>query len=524
MRMRAALAIDGTCFRVLIASLVGPFGAACGDASAPPKSPRLVVLYVPCTVQKLQLKSYDSRVAFTPSLAALASESVVFARHTTEAEQSGTAFASNFTGTQADRHGVYEHPARLLPDNYLISEAFADAGFETWFWNGHPMASAELGYGQGIAPERVREPVAPRPGPLTLQDTLPLTANDAEFDRLLDRLQKDRGLRAFVQVAFTITHEPYSNYCTPQMVAAFCERFPSEAGGLTEQHFAKYMPIYEQHRLALQWNHSGTTEDLGLSDEEIGELARVVEVVYQTTIHELDRLFGAFLDRIRARGLWDESLIAFTSDHGEVLYRDNALFQWTHSLQLAPESLDVPLIIHSPGTGTKLRAYEGVTRSIDVFPTLAGLCGIELPGARGIEGVDLSPVLRGDASERELLAFSHSTTLSEVQLDRLRAFPTIARLFSSGGVEGMWVRVRSRDLVVKLRNLDGSQWGIEVFDLASDPEERRNLYEPGNPRQEALVSDLRAYKDRMTGAYAPADASLPEEEQLRRLRSLGYVR
>lgn len=498
--------------------------ASCGGSSAPLDCPRLVVLYAPCTVQKLQLEPYDSRVAFTPNLAAFADESCVFARHTTEAEQSGTAFASIFTGTQADRHGVYGHPARLLPDKHLISEAFADAGFETWFWDGHPMASAELGYGQGIPPERVRQPPAPQPGPLTQRDTLPLTANDAEFDRLLDRLREDRDLRAFVQVAFTITHEPYSNYCTPQMVAAFCERFPAEAGGLTERHFAKYMPIYEQHRLALQWNHGPTTQDLGLSDEEVAELARVVEVVYQTTIHELDRLFGMFLDRIRARGLWDETVIVFTSDHGEVLYRDNALFQWTHSLQLAPESLDVPLILHAPQAVSKLHTYDGVTRSIDVFPTLAGLCGIDLRETPDIEGVDLSPVLRGDEPEPELLAFSHSTTLSETQLDRLRAFPSVTRHFSDGSIEGSWVRVRARDLVVKLCKLDGSRWGIEVFDLASDPEERRNLHEPGNPSQEALVSELRAYKDRLIRASAPADAALPAEEELRRLRSLGYVK
>lgn len=498
--------------------------ASCGGSSTALDGPRLVVLYVPCTVQKLQLEPYDSRIEFTPNLAAFARESCVFARHTTEAEQSGTAFASIFTGRQADRHGVYSHPARLVSDEYLISEAFSDAGFESWFWNGHPMASAELGYGQGIPRDRVREPAPARPGPLTPSDTLPLAANDDAFDRLLDRLRENRSLRAFVQVAFTVTHEPYSNYCTPQMVAEFCERFPAEAGGLTQRHFEKYMPIYEQHRLELQWNHAETARKLGLSNQEVAELARVVEVVYQTTIHELDRLFGAFLDRIRESGLWDESLIAFTSDHGEVLYRDNALFQWTHSLQLAPESLDAPLIVHCPGAGSKLRAYEGVTRSIDVFPTLAGLCGIHLPGDRGVQGADLSPVLRGEAAERELLAFSHSTTLSEAQSDRLRAFPTVARLFTGGGIEGMWVRVRSRDLVVKLRNLDGTQWGIEAFDLASDPQERRNLYEPGDPKQEALVSELRAYKDRLARTHAPADAALPKEEQLRRLQSLGYVR
>jgi len=216
--------------------------------------------------------------------------------------------------------------------------------------------------------------------------------------------------------------------------------------------------------------------------------------------------------------------IVIDAGNGEVLYRDNALFQWTHGLQLAPESLDVPLIVHASNAATKLRAYAGVTRSIDVFPTLAGLCGIVLPKDRGIEGVDLSPVLRGESPAPELLAYSHSTTLNETLLDRLRPFPLVARLFSTGGVEGMWVRVRRGDLVVKLRNLDGSRWGIEAFDLESDPQERRNLYEPGNGDQEALVAGLRAYKDRLADAWAPLDPALPKDEELRRLRSLGYVK
>ena len=491
---------------------------ACGGSD----DPRLVVLYVPCTVQKLRLAPYAPDVAFTPRLAAFARESVVFARHTTEAEQSGTAFASIFTGAQADRHGVYEHPARLREDLTLVAEAFAGAGYETWFWSGQPMASAELGYGQGVLPARVRRPEAAKPGPLTLEDTLALTANDAELDRLLDRLAADPDLRAFVQVAFTTTHEPYSNYCTPAMVAEFCGEFPAEAAGLTEQHFARYMPLYEQLRLELQWDGAETIRKLGLSEQEQQELARVVEVVYETTVHQLDRQFGLFLDRIRERGLQDDALIAFTSDHGEVLGRDNALFRWTHGLQLAPESLDVPWIVRAPDVAPHV--HEPVTRSVDVFPTLAGLCGIDLPEDRGVEGVDLSPALRGASPAPELLAWSHSTTLVGAASERLRRFPTVARLFPSGGVDDLWVRVRSGDLVAKLRNLDGSRWGIEVFDLAADPEERRNLHDPTDPRHLELEAGLRAYRARLAGAWAPLDPGLPEEELLRRLRSLGYVK
>ena len=68
------------------------------------------------------------------------------------------------------------------------------------------------------------------------------------------------------------------------------------------------------------------------------------------------------------RGLRDESLVVFTADHGELLYRDNALFPWSHDFQLAPEVLRAPLLIRGPGVAPG-RA-EWVTRSIDLYPTI----------------------------------------------------------------------------------------------------------------------------------------------------------
>ena len=95
-----------------------------------------MLLYATCTLSKDFLAPYDASVGFTPSLAALAAEGVTFERHQTESGQSGTAFASIFSGTQADRHGVYDHPTWLADDAYLVSEAFAARGWETW-WPTH---------------------------------------------------------------------------------------------------------------------------------------------------------------------------------------------------------------------------------------------------------------------------------------------------------------------------------------------------------------------------------------------------
>ena len=57
--------------------------------------------------------------------------------------------------------------------------------------------------------------------------------------------------------------------------------------------------------------------------------------------------------------------------------------------------------------------WDEVTRSIDLFPTLLGLSGIAMPGSSGVEGVDLSPALRGRQQAPELLAYSHTAPPTE---------------------------------------------------------------------------------------------------------------
>lgn len=115
---------------------------ACGPTEAEPVPPRLVVLYAPCSLNRDFLEPYGALAGSTPNLASFASEGAVFERHQTEAGQSGSAYASLFAGTQAYLHGVLHHPTILSGDLTLVTEVFAGAGYQTWFWSGQPMGGA----------------------------------------------------------------------------------------------------------------------------------------------------------------------------------------------------------------------------------------------------------------------------------------------------------------------------------------------------------------------------------------------
>jgi arylsulfatase A-like enzyme len=501
--------------------------AACGaepDARESARPPRLVILYAACTVNKAFLAPYEARVRFTPELAAFAAKARVFRRHVCESAQSGIDFATLFTGNQADRHGTYDHPSVLAETNVLAAERFAAAGYETYFWDGHPMASWRLGYGQGVPPARIarRERMfrqSARPFDETYLEKL--AGNDADFEGILARMEADASARVFVQLAFTVSHEPYHQYASVDEVCAFLERFPEVAPGVTRAELERWLPFYEQHRHALNWDLAAARRALALGEGDLLRLAAVLEAVYATSIHRLDALFGRFVATIERSGLAKECLLAFTVDHGELLYRENALFPWTHGPEPTPEVLDVAWILRAPGVAPG--AYEGVTRSIDVAPTLLGLCGIELEPP--VEGTDLAPVLRGERAEPRQLAFSHTPLWPEDQIERWAEHELVHSILPRRDPEVMSVRVRDMDTVFKLQRTRDETFEPRAFDLALDPGEVRNLFDPSDPAHARMAEELARYKQRLVDGFDPAHGSgLSDDETYERLKALGYAR
>lgn len=88
-----------------------------------------MVLYSTCTLSKDFLSPYNDEVDFTPNFQRFADEGLVFERHNTEAGQSGVAFASIYSGQQADKHKVYQHPSPLADQPIMITEAFGLSGY-----------------------------------------------------------------------------------------------------------------------------------------------------------------------------------------------------------------------------------------------------------------------------------------------------------------------------------------------------------------------------------------------------------
>lgn len=495
----------GSAGRVL-AALVAVSVLGCGEGPGPERSPRLVLLYATCSLSKGFLSPYDPAVRYTPALERFGREAVVFDRHQTESGQSGTAFASLFSGSQAPLHGVYEHPTRLSDHLYLLTEAFRDAGFDVHTWLGHPMASAALNYAQGVELENAHDDR--------------LDAEDGAFLALLDELQRDPTYRALVVTNFTVTHGPYRDW---GLLDEFCRAYPSDCKTVGDRgDFDRHAARYKRHHIALSFDFEATAQELGFDDADVARLDEVTALLYKLGVHYLDRLFGAVVEAVDARGLADESLIAFTSDHGEMQVREDAVFRRTHGFQLIPEVLNVALLLRGPGL--RPHRYARVTRSIDVFPTLAGLAGVSLARAK-TSGVDLSPALREEASEPRLLAFSHTALFPKRWWAHHGWRAGVRRLYPSRDPAWMWVGVREGDVVYQIRHSQDSGWESVVFDLAKDPGERVDLFRAEDSYHTQMVQRLMAYKEALLEAQRRVESGEPVsvERQLELLRELGYI-
>lgn len=488
----------------------GCFGGGGSEpsAGAAVAKPRLVVLYAACTVNKSFLSPYSPNLSdTTPHLARFAEEAVVFEHHQTEAGQSGTAFASLFAGTGAEHHGVFQHPTQLEDDVELIGEVFHRRGFEVATWLEHRLASAELGYAQGASATFDRA----------------LHVGDPAFTAILEHLRGDPSARALLITNFTVTHTPYF----AGSVESFCQHHPEDCSAYADRDaFARWAELHRRHYNALSFDFPATARRLGLSEEEIEDFAAAVELMYRANIAYLDYLFGRLMDQIRAAGLWEETAVVFTADHGETLYRPETLFHWTHGYQLAPEVLGVPLLIKTPGLAPG--RYAGVTRSMDVLPTLAGLVGVEgAPKGEGF-GVDLSAALRGEEAAPRLVALSHSGLPSRPVLEEGAEWGLWREYFPRRDPELLWVERRDADHAIQLRRTPGGTLEPKVFNVAADPRQLDNLLDLANPEQRRALRELAAYRERLITAWHAregddADRDLGEAEQRELLRSLGYV-
>ncbi len=243
------------------------------------------------------------------------------------------------------------------------------------------------------------------------------------------------------------------------------------------------------------------------SDRETQEIIQL----YDGEIAYTDQELGRFFAELKMLGLYEDSMIIVTADHGEAFYEHG---HWQHSQTLYDEVVRIPLIVKWPGGGAGSRVASLVSQ-VDIFPSLLEAAGIEPPPT---EAVDLTLVIDGDADPEGRTAISEVTWRSPRETSMKIAFRTASSKF-----------------VVTLSgpsSLDGGDdLGVsevedeELYDLLKDPREQNNLLTKTSRDLGEFHSRMRSFLDTARGIRTTRQGQQVEldEEVLERLRSLGYV-
>jgi len=214
---------------------------------------------------------------------------------------------------------------------------------------------------------------------------------------------------------------------------------------------------------------------------------------YDGEIAFADEQVGRLLRFLKDRGLYQNTVIVLSGDHGESLGEHG---EKTHGFFIYNATMHVPLIIHLPGKSATQTVSDPVSL-VDLMPTVLAATGLDIPSQ--VQGRSLVPALRGEKIDQD------RTLYGETFLPRLH--------FN-------WSELRGAENA-KYHFIDAPR--PELYDLAKDPGELRNLF----PEKKAVAEEMRAKLAGLIREYS-AGKELAEKTGLdpalmERLKSLGYA-
>jgi len=465
--LRGSLAACGLLALVLALCLrvAVPYARAARAAGRPS-----IILVSIDTLRADRLGAYGSDRGLTPHLDALAREGAVFEQASSAAPWTLPSHVSLFTSMLPFDHHVRWTSTHIDPVRSMLAERFRDAGYRTAAFTGAGYVDSSFGFDQGFdVYENHRE--VDEGGPARISDHALAWA-------------KEQGSAPFFLFVHTYeVHSPFTH----------TDHAPRDDAGRLRAPFTN-KEVEEVHQ-----------EHLVLTPAE----RRYVTGLYDSDVASADAVIGSLLEALRREGILDRAILVILSDHGEDLWDHDARWSPGHGHTLYQELLHVPLIVRAPGfvpAGARIRTPVSL---LDVAPTLLEMTG--LPPEPDHRGRSLDTTLRSGREPEPKPVWSESV---EFGPDR----------FALREGDRKMIRTPRPATVHSGARLAAAP--LEVFDLATDPGEARDLSKSLTAPEVRMAVDLGHRAERALHARSDevADAhDLPENLQ-EQLRALGYAK
>ncbi|OPZ03578.1 MAG: Arylsulfatase [candidate division BRC1 bacterium ADurb.BinA364] len=198
------------------------------------------------------------------------------------------------------------------------------------------------------------------------------------------------------------------------------------------------------------------------------DLAREAVRHYYACVTFVDAQIGRVLAELDRLGLREKTIVILWGDHGWKLGEHG---EWDKHTNFEIDA-NAPLIVSAPGQRNAGRRCGALVEFVDVYPSLAELCGLPLP--KHLEGISFAPLLEDPERPWKKAAFSQ--------------YPRTTDEF--GRLMGYSMRTERYRLTQWKKARDGETVAIELYDHQADPHENRNI--AGRGETEALLGELKA--------------------------------
>jgi len=438
--------------------------AGCGDGQDALSRPTNVVLISIDTVRYDCLSVFGNPEPTSPAVDRLARMGTSFSNASASSPWTLPSHASLLSGLYPHRHRVRNHEHKLPEDVETLTEILSQSSMQT-----AGIVSVELlGKKHGFERDFDSFLYVPEWRGLSGGDRFLANPGVEVTDRALKWLERNADDPFFLFLHYYDAHSDY----TPR--SEYRERFVDEYDGRADGSTGQLLEVRSG-------SLSYTAED-----------AAHTRQLYEAEIRELDDQLARVFAYLDESGLADSTLVVVTSDHGEEFLEHGSVL---HGRTYYDEVIHVPLILRGPGIPAG-HVVDVPVSHVDVTPTVLELLGLPVP-----EGMQGLPLARSWTAPE---GWERGAVIAEA--DWQNRLP-----------ESYWmIRSQRYKLIYDWRNESA-----ELYDMRDDPGETRDIADESPELAGALIRELEG----MMESYRTGETRIEiSEEEIGRLRSLGYVR
>ena len=439
-----------------------------------------IVLVVMDTLRRDRIGCYGYEKDTTPNLDRLASRGTLYERAHSTSSWTWPSTTSILTGMTPERHGVIDNDSCHLARDYdVLAEALQRQNYTTAAFSGNPLISPSKQFDQGFE---------------TFFGGGGIFYKSRRFiPDAIEWMKANAGNRFFLYLHMVDPHHPHQ----PMKAARdlFVKTKPPKgynAGTYPAQSFALL-----GGKAIVRGGGWDTTRVVPQAEQER------LSNIYDACVATGDYWFGEVLNALDEFGLEDETIVAFTSDHGEEFF-DHGMM--THGHSIFRELVDVPLVLAGPGIPGGVRS-DALVSNRHLGTTLAQLGGSAI---RGVEStidlarpIDLVAQPIGYSTEQGWWNTWHRTPIWGLRDGRwnLHLAPVAGAFGGSTPTKGGEFR---------------------LFDMESDPKQLRNLADEQPERVAAMIERLNERVQAETALRTSLSIGAGEET-IEMLQGIGYI-